>query len=160
MLEIGLATESKQNEILTAASNTNTNVESILERTAKPTTVLSVKDGGVTTSNSSPKTIIELLASTENTSYLMKHTFVKPIPSNSTCTNPFTRSTIPDSYLSAYSYNNTLKGSRLYKDGILLTVCAGTQSASTTGSYYYTFRIYQANGYNDKGLPVYNLIGG
>lgn len=159
MLEIGLATESKQQEVLDTSLSVQKTVEDIKKATAKPTTLLSVKNGGISTNTTSPDSLVLLFASPKLTNNLMGHTVVKPVSSTDAYINPYTQAYATNTKLSNQPYFNSISASRIYKDGIMLVVGRGCSTNSASGTYYYTFSIYKVRGFNDKGLPLYELLG-
>lgn len=164
MTQINLPTYEQQQAIKQDTTNILTQLSetgSKLDAAAKPTTLLSVKDGSYSYRYSSPSTMLQLFASNSDTANLMGHVLVYPKNiDNGNPINPFTQTECVDVKLSEKRYSSQVVSCRIYKDGIMVLVGKGTDDNSSSNPvYYYSFYVYKVRGFNDKGLPLYELLG-
>lgn len=161
MTQINLPTYEQQQaikqdttNILDTSLEIQKSIKDLQKGTEKPTTLLSVGDGGYS-KGSSPKTILQVFTDTNATNYLMGHTLVYPKNGQSNPINPFTQTEIADIKINDHIYSPSVFKCRIYKDEIMTLVSRCTNGGS---NYIYSFFIFKVRGYNDKGLPAYELL--
>lgn len=157
MLEIGLATESKQDSILNAVGDTKTAIEKLSNNTKRESTLLLVTDAGYVGGRST-STMLGILGDPSRTTDMVDQMYAVPSGSSNQVINPYNQGAVSNLTIGSTSYSPTVVTSRMYEDGIMV-VFARALSYSGSSNYNYSIYVLRNRGYNKNGLSLYDTLG-